>query len=307
MRIVRARYAIELPCRFQLVAAANPCPCGRGPRSGDCTCDPAAVRAYEAKLTGALADRIDISLAVEQPDLARSREPGEGVGRGPRPGARRARAPAARAAATAGRTRSSTPGGDASSAPRCERLLADGGPERRASAAAGASGCSGSRARSPTSTAAERIAAEHVDEALCAAPPRPVSRRARPWTLEPGAPRLPGVRCPTSGPASARACTGSATASLIASARRAPGGDDRRLAQRRAPTGCGSPSGSAAISALAGIAVVSGMARGIDAAAHRGALDGGGGDDRRPRRRAGRRLPGQQRSPATSGSCAAGR
>ena len=31
VRIVRARYAIELPCRFQLVAAANPCPCGRGP------------------------------------------------------------------------------------------------------------------------------------------------------------------------------------------------------------------------------------------------------------------------------------
>ena len=30
VRISRARYAIELPCRFQLVAAANPCPCGRG-------------------------------------------------------------------------------------------------------------------------------------------------------------------------------------------------------------------------------------------------------------------------------------
>jgi magnesium chelatase family protein len=77
VRIARARYTVELPCRFQLVAAANPCPCGCGPRSGRCTCDPAATRAYEAKLTGALADRIDISLAVEQPALDSFAEPGE--------------------------------------------------------------------------------------------------------------------------------------------------------------------------------------------------------------------------------------
>ena len=42
VRLVRARYSIELPCRFQFVAAANPCPCGTGPRSGQCTCDPAS-------------------------------------------------------------------------------------------------------------------------------------------------------------------------------------------------------------------------------------------------------------------------
>jgi magnesium chelatase family protein len=60
-----------------LIAAANPCPCGRGARSGSCTCDPAAVRAYESKLTGALADRIDISVLVEQPDLTSFTEPGE--------------------------------------------------------------------------------------------------------------------------------------------------------------------------------------------------------------------------------------
>ena len=77
IRLVRARYAVELPCRFQLVAAANPCPCGRGAGSGSCTCDPSAIRAYEAKLTGALVDRIDISLAVEQPDLGTFTDPGE--------------------------------------------------------------------------------------------------------------------------------------------------------------------------------------------------------------------------------------
>jgi magnesium chelatase family protein len=77
IRLVRARYAVELPCRFQLVAAANPCPCGRGALSGSCTCDPSAIRAYEAKLTGALIDRIDISLAVEQPDLGSFADRGE--------------------------------------------------------------------------------------------------------------------------------------------------------------------------------------------------------------------------------------
>jgi magnesium chelatase family protein len=77
VRIARARYAVELPARFQLIAAANPCPCGRGPESGDCRCTTAAIRSYESRLTGALADRIDISLVVAQPDLREFTEPGE--------------------------------------------------------------------------------------------------------------------------------------------------------------------------------------------------------------------------------------
>jgi magnesium chelatase family protein len=77
VRIARARYAVELPARFQLIAAANPCPCGRGPESGECRCTITAVRAYESRLTGALADRIDISLVVAQPDLREFTEPGE--------------------------------------------------------------------------------------------------------------------------------------------------------------------------------------------------------------------------------------
>ena len=65
--IVRARHAIELPCRFMLVAASNPCPCGRGEESGECDCQPASARRYRAKLSGALADRIDIAIPVECP------------------------------------------------------------------------------------------------------------------------------------------------------------------------------------------------------------------------------------------------
>ena len=65
--LVRARHAVELPCRFLLVAAANPCPCGRGRDSGRCGCADAAVNRYAARLSGALADRIDLSLGVAQP------------------------------------------------------------------------------------------------------------------------------------------------------------------------------------------------------------------------------------------------
>ncbi len=77
VRISRARYSVELPARFQLIVAANPCPCGRGHESGECRCDLRAIRTYEARLSGALADRIDISLVVAQPDLREFASPGE--------------------------------------------------------------------------------------------------------------------------------------------------------------------------------------------------------------------------------------
>jgi magnesium chelatase family protein len=65
--IARAGGQRSLPCRFMLVAAANPCPCGRGETDPDCTCTPLAVQRYQGKLSGALADRIDILAAVRQP------------------------------------------------------------------------------------------------------------------------------------------------------------------------------------------------------------------------------------------------
>jgi magnesium chelatase family protein len=68
--ISRAARSVELPCRFQLIAAANPCPCGHGPGSSGCDCPEPSVRRYSAKLTGALADRIDIAIRVEQPSRA---------------------------------------------------------------------------------------------------------------------------------------------------------------------------------------------------------------------------------------------
>jgi magnesium chelatase family protein len=65
--VTRTSGTISLPCRFMLVAASNPCPCGNGPDSGECECHPSAVSRYMAKLSGALADRIDITMTVEPP------------------------------------------------------------------------------------------------------------------------------------------------------------------------------------------------------------------------------------------------
>ncbi len=65
--ISRAQGSLAFPARFQLFAAANPCPCGHGSSSPRCRCSPERVRAYESRLSGALADRFDLALAVEQP------------------------------------------------------------------------------------------------------------------------------------------------------------------------------------------------------------------------------------------------
>lgn len=65
--ISRARGSQTLPSRFTLVAAANPCPCGRGEDDPRCRCSEASARRYRAALSGALVDRIDLVVAVGQP------------------------------------------------------------------------------------------------------------------------------------------------------------------------------------------------------------------------------------------------
>jgi magnesium chelatase family protein len=56
------------PARFQLVAAMNLCPCGaRGDPAGRCSCAPERVHRYREKLSRALLDRFDLSLAVPRP------------------------------------------------------------------------------------------------------------------------------------------------------------------------------------------------------------------------------------------------
>jgi magnesium chelatase family protein len=59
--IVRARGAVTLPARFQLVAAMNPCPCGHaGGEGGACVCHPGVPEKYVGRISGPLRDRIDL-------------------------------------------------------------------------------------------------------------------------------------------------------------------------------------------------------------------------------------------------------
>ena len=78
--ISRAARQARFPAAFQLVAAMNPCPCGfLGHPNGRCRCTPDQVSRYRGRLSGPLADRIDIKLevpAVEPAELS-SVPPGE--------------------------------------------------------------------------------------------------------------------------------------------------------------------------------------------------------------------------------------
>jgi magnesium chelatase family protein len=59
--VARARHSCVFPAQFQLVAAANPCPCGwRLSLERDCRCDDGAVARYRGRLSGPLLDRIDL-------------------------------------------------------------------------------------------------------------------------------------------------------------------------------------------------------------------------------------------------------
>jgi magnesium chelatase family protein len=63
--IHRALGAARFPARFQLVLAANPCPCGRATGTGqDCVYTPSARRRYLRRLSGPLLDRVDIQIEV---------------------------------------------------------------------------------------------------------------------------------------------------------------------------------------------------------------------------------------------------
>ncbi|MDX6225263.1 MAG: magnesium chelatase family protein, partial [Frankiales bacterium] len=79
--IARSSAQQSFPCSFQLVMAANPCPCAAaGGVDAECTCGPAERRRYQAKLSGPLLDRVDLQLevrAVTTGDLMMERAPGE--------------------------------------------------------------------------------------------------------------------------------------------------------------------------------------------------------------------------------------
>jgi magnesium chelatase family protein len=67
--VARANQRAQYPARFQLVAAMNPCPCGRaGQVRPRCECPPQKVKHYRARISGPLLDRIDLQLSLPAVD-----------------------------------------------------------------------------------------------------------------------------------------------------------------------------------------------------------------------------------------------
>jgi magnesium chelatase family protein len=63
--IARSKGIVKYPARFMLIAAANPCPCGYfGDQKRMCNCSTASVLKYQKKLSGPIADRIDLHVHV---------------------------------------------------------------------------------------------------------------------------------------------------------------------------------------------------------------------------------------------------
>ena len=63
--ISRAKYSIDYPAGFMLVASMNPCPCGyyNHPTKA-CTCPPGAGNKYLGRISGPLMDRIDLQVEI---------------------------------------------------------------------------------------------------------------------------------------------------------------------------------------------------------------------------------------------------
>ena len=63
--VARARYTVDYPASFMLVAAMNPCPCGYyNHPTRSCECTPQQVQRYLGKVSGPLLDRIDLQVEI---------------------------------------------------------------------------------------------------------------------------------------------------------------------------------------------------------------------------------------------------
>ena len=59
--------AFTFPCNFQVIMAANPCPCGfLGDPDRECTCTQADLERYKRKLSGPIMDRVDMKITMEK-------------------------------------------------------------------------------------------------------------------------------------------------------------------------------------------------------------------------------------------------
>lgn len=65
INVSRAKFSVDYPASFMLIASMNPCPCGyyNHPEK-DCVCGPGVVQKYLTKISGPLLDRIDLHVEV---------------------------------------------------------------------------------------------------------------------------------------------------------------------------------------------------------------------------------------------------
>ncbi|HEV2755910.1 MAG TPA: YifB family Mg chelatase-like AAA ATPase [Actinomycetota bacterium] len=67
VRIGRSGGLLTFPCRFSLIGAMNPCPCGfLGDGKRTCRCSEQALRAYRARVSGPLLDRFDLQIGMQR-------------------------------------------------------------------------------------------------------------------------------------------------------------------------------------------------------------------------------------------------
>ena len=278
------------PARFQLVGTMNLCPCGgRGDPAVECSCSPQRLASFRDKLSRALLDRFDLVVTVPR---ARAHELAAEAGEASAAVQERvvaARAVPRAADADEGGRRDADAGGAAAPAlgPRPRARRAGRRDDRAPRAAPRRSSRSTSPRRSPTGSRGSWGRRERARARPCG------RRRAR---------RLRGrVSRRRAGSAAAssrrRACagcrdpTGRSRRSSPRSTTRRPACSCAAPPSRSCSRGRASPSSAPAPArptasqvarrlgrelAAAGIVVVSGLARGIDAEAHRGALEAGG-------------------------------
>lgn len=68
IRLSRARGSVEMPARFILIGASNPCPCGEV-KPQLCTCSPSMIQRYVRRFSGPLLDRFDIRIMMHRPSV----------------------------------------------------------------------------------------------------------------------------------------------------------------------------------------------------------------------------------------------
>ncbi len=79
--ISRAKFSVDYPASFMLVASMNPCPCGyyNHPEK-DCVCPPGVVQKYLNKISGPLLDRIDLHVEVTPVNFSELTGPSDSAG-----------------------------------------------------------------------------------------------------------------------------------------------------------------------------------------------------------------------------------